>query len=130
MTLFLKNPYQILCTKPMGKLINEKLHIKCIAYPIGSKPYILLDKNIHYPESQCYSQTFSVYGHIGLWILCTKSMGKLINVKIHMKYVAYPIHSKPHILLDKNIHFLESQCHSEIFFYSLRFWTLNFVYKV
>ena len=99
----------------MGKLINEKIHIKCIAYPICSKPHILLDKNIHYPESQCHSQTFSVYGHIGLWILCTKPMGKLINEKIHIKYIAYPICFKPHILLDKNIHFLESQCHSQTF---------------
>ena len=62
--------------------------------------------------------------------MCTKPMEKLINETIHTKCVAHPICFKPRILWDKNIHFLGSQCHSEIFFYSLRYWTLNFVYKV
>ena len=39
-------------------------------------------------------------------------MGKLINDKIHKKYVTHPICFRPHILSDKNIHFLGSQCHS------------------
>ena len=32
-------------------------------------------------------------------------MGKSMNVKIHMKYLAYPINFRPHILLNKNIPF-------------------------
>ena len=50
----------------MEKLINEKIYMKYVGYPICFKPHILLDKNIHFLESQCHSQTFSVCGHIRL----------------------------------------------------------------
>ena len=35
-------------------------------------------------------------------------MGKSINEKIHIKYLAYPMNFKPRIILDKNIPFLRS----------------------
>ena len=58
------------------KLINSKIHMKYVTHPICFKPHILSDKNIHFLGSQCHSQMFSIHWDIGLWILCTKSMGK------------------------------------------------------
>ena len=63
--------------KAYGKLINDKIHMIYVTHPICFKPHILSDKNVQFLGSQCHSQTSSVYGDIGPWILCTKSMGKI-----------------------------------------------------
>ena len=73
-TCFWIIPYQNVCTKLMGKLINENIHMKYVACPICFKPHILLDKTK--TKFLDLSVTPTIYGDIGLWILCTKSMGK------------------------------------------------------
>ena len=60
-----------------------------------------------------------------------KAYGNLINKKIYMKSVVYPISVKPHILLDKNINFLRYLSPSQAgIFYLLRYSTLKVVHKV
>ena len=71
----------------MGKLINEKIHMKYVDYPICFKPRILLDTIIHFPESQCHSQTSSVYRDIGEF--CVQSIWRNSTVRINWAHWAF-----------------------------------------